>query len=189
MSSENNPKIVHEKPLTSVMEDYLEVISDLDKEKKAVRVKDIAKRMDVKMPTVTSMLKTLNDRGLVYYEKYEYVELTQNGADVGNEMRRRHGILLKFLTEILRIDFKTANQDACKIEHALCAETLNSLTDFMAFIQACPRAGDNWLKSFQEFRSRGSVPDQCRDGSRFFSCENRNLADGVREIRPREDLD
>jgi len=52
-----------EKPLTSVMEDYLEAIFDLDQEKKFIRVKDIAKRMDVKMPTVSSMLKTLNERG------------------------------------------------------------------------------------------------------------------------------
>ena len=53
-----------EKPLTSVMEDYLEAIFDLGKEKKVVRVKDIAKRLDVKMPTVTNMLKTLSGRGL-----------------------------------------------------------------------------------------------------------------------------
>ncbi len=47
-----------EKPLTSAMEDYLETIFDLDRQKKVVRVKDIAKRLSVKMPTVTSMLKT-----------------------------------------------------------------------------------------------------------------------------------
>jgi len=46
------------------MEDYLEAIFDLDKDKRVVRVRDIAKRLDVKMPTVTSMLRTLNDRGL-----------------------------------------------------------------------------------------------------------------------------
>ena len=48
------------KHLTSVMEDYLEAIFDLDREKKVVRVKDIARRMDVKMPTVSSMLRTLS---------------------------------------------------------------------------------------------------------------------------------
>jgi len=56
-----------DRPLTSVMEDYLEAIFDLDRERKTVRVKDIARRMNVKMPTVTSMLKNLNDRGLVNY--------------------------------------------------------------------------------------------------------------------------
>jgi DtxR family Mn-dependent transcriptional regulator len=150
-----------EKPLTSVMEDYLEAIYDLDIEKKVVRVKDIAKRMDVKMPTVTSMLKTLSDRGLVHYEKYEYVELTHDGSDVGREMRRRHGILLDFLTDVLKIDQDTANDDACKMEHALSAATMDSLTDFMAFIQECPRSGGSWLNAFDEFRKHGHKSKTC----------------------------
>lgn len=124
-----------EKPLTSVMEDYLEAIFDLDQEKRVVRVKDIAKRMDVKMPTVSSMLKTLNGRGLVDYEKYEYVALTKDGSDVGKEIRRRHEVLLKFLTEILEIEFQIADQEACKMEHALSSTTLDRLIDFMEFIQ------------------------------------------------------
>jgi DtxR family Mn-dependent transcriptional regulator len=107
-----NKTNVTRKALTTVMEDYLEAIFDLDKEKKVVRVKDIAKRMNVKMPTVSSMLKTLSERGLVNYERYEYVDLTKEGADVGKEMRRRHGILLRFLTEVLKIDFETANEEA-----------------------------------------------------------------------------
>jgi len=47
------------KGLTPTMEDYLEAMYNLSKEKKAVRVKDIAKKLGVKMPTVTSMLKSL----------------------------------------------------------------------------------------------------------------------------------
>lgn len=144
-----------EKPLTSVMEDYLEAIFDLDQEKRVVRVKDIAKRMDVKMPTVSSMLKTLNDRGLVNYEKYEYVELTKNGAGVGKEMRRRHEILRKFLTKVLTVDHDVADEEACKMEHALSAETLDSLTDFMEFIQNCPQTGESWLSLFEAYRQAG----------------------------------
>jgi DtxR family Mn-dependent transcriptional regulator len=150
-----------EKPLTSVMEDYLEAIYDLDNEKKVVRVKDIAKRMDVKMPTVTSMLKTLSDRGLVHYEKYEYVELTHDGSDVGKEMRRRHGILLDFLTNVLKIDHETANADACKMEHALSAATMDSLTDFMAFIQECSGTGERWLKHFEDYLENGRYLENC----------------------------
>ncbi len=161
MVSDNKSRITVEKPLTAVMEDYLEAIFDLDKEKKVVRVKDIAKKMDVKMPTVSSMLKTLNERGLVNYEKYEYVELTKNGADVGKEMRRRHEALVRFLTEILKIEFKIANDEACKMEHALSSSTLDSLTDFMAFVKDCPRAGLDWLRNFEEYRNRGGKPENC----------------------------
>ena len=162
---------VAKKNLTSVMEDYLEAIVELDEDKKVVRVKDIAKRMDVKMPSVSSMLKTLSDRGLVKYEKYEYVELTKEGEDVGKEMQRRHEVFLKFLTDILKIDFATANEEACKMEHSLSSSTLNSLIDFMEFIQTCPRAGESWLKYFEEYRSKGRRPDLCRERSEDFSKE------------------
>ncbi len=170
-----------EKPLTSVMEDYLEAIFDLDKEKRVVRVKDIARRMDVKMPTVTSMLRNLNERGLVNYEKYEYVELTKNGADVGQEMRRRHEILHRFLTEILKIDHDTADEEACSMEHALSPETLDSFTDFMEFVQACPRAGDSWLKNFEEYRSHGRDPEICEVRRKQFS---KDLARQIETRKP-----
>jgi DtxR family Mn-dependent transcriptional regulator len=160
-----------EKPLTSVMEDYLEAMFDLDKEKRAVRVKDIAERMGVKMPSVTSMLKSLAERGLVDYEKYEYVELTRAGKKVGKEIRRRHEILLRFLTEILKVDFSEADEDACRMEHALSAATLDSLTDFIEFIQTCPRAGESWLSFFEEYRRLGRSPDRCRARVDTFSNE------------------
>ncbi|RJQ85941.1 MAG: metal-dependent transcriptional regulator [Desulfobacteraceae bacterium] len=170
-----------EKPLTSTMEDYLEAIFDLDQDKKVIRVRDIAKRLDVKMPTVTSMLKTLNDRGLVNYEKYEYVELTDSGASVGREMHRRHQVLFRFLTDILKIDHQTADEEACKMEHSLSVSTLESLTDFMQFIQACPRAGDSWLHYFEEFRKTGRTSQKCEACAKTFSCEINQKAKKTRK--------
>ena len=168
----------NQKPLTPVMEDYLEAIFDLDKKKRVVRVKDIAKKMNVKMPTVSSMLKTLNDRGMINYEKYEYVEMTRSGANVGKEMRRRHEVLNKFLTEILKIDRVVADEEACRMEHALSPETLDSLTDFMAFIQACPRTGQSWLDYFEEFRREGCLPEKCKARSELFKCEFEDQTEG-----------
>ncbi len=161
MQSTEKEKLA-KKPLTSVMEDYLEAIAGLDEEKKVVRVKDIAKRMDVKMPSVSSMLKTLNSRGLVNYEKYEYVELTKAGAKIGKEMQHRHDILREFLTEILKIDTATADAEACKMEHSLSSATLERLTTFMAFFQLCPNAGESWLNHFEGFRANGHQPEYCR---------------------------
>lgn len=154
---------MNEKALTAVMEDYLEAIFDIGQDKSFVRVKDIAQRMNVTMPSVTSMLKTLNDKGLVHYEKYEYVELTKAGRGVGGEMRRRHNILRRFMTEVLKIDFAIADDDACKMEHALSIGTLDSLTDFMKFIQICPCAGESWLQCFEEYREHGRNPERCQE--------------------------
>jgi len=169
------------KPLTPTMEDYLEAIFDLGESKKFVRVKDIAKRVDVKMPTVTSMLKTLSGKGLVKYEKYEYVELTADGAMVGKEISRRHQLLFKFLTDILRIESKTADEEACKMEHTLSAGTLDSITDFMEFIQACPRAGESWLHQFEEYRLHGRRPENCAERTLIFSSEFKKKVDCLKD--------
>ncbi len=156
-----NKDDISKKPLTPAMEDYLEAIFNLGKEKKVVRVKNIAKRLDVKMPTVTSMLKTLSNRGLIDYEKYEYLELTKKGVDVGREIHRRHHILRGFLTDILNVDLKKADKEACKMEHAVSASTLDRFIEFMEFIQFCPRVGLDWLQYFNEYRLHGQEPDKC----------------------------
>lgn len=113
--------------LTDSMEDYLEVISILGQNKKYVRVKDIAKEMKVKMPSVTSALKTLAEKNLVRHEKYEYVELTEQGHIIANEIKSRHNLLVKFLTEILKIDPDIAEKDACGIEHSVSPITVERL--------------------------------------------------------------
>jgi DtxR family transcriptional regulator, Mn-dependent transcriptional regulator len=167
-NSSRNPD---SKPLTPAMENYLEAIYNLDSEKRVVRVKDIAKRLGVKMPTVTNMLKTLNERGLINYERYEFLELTEQGEDVGKEIDRRHHVLRDFLTDILGIDFKKADKEACSMEHAIGPTTMDRLVAFMEFIQSCPRTGENWLDRFEEFRTHGRNPANCLKQMKTFADE------------------
>ena len=133
------------KLLTPAMEDYLEAIFNLSREKRVVRVKDIAKRLGVKMPTVTSMLKTLSERGLVDYEKYEYLELTQKGSAVGEEIDRRHHVLGSFLTNILRIDFEKVHEEVYKEVYG---------------IYSILREGGVRLPRINEYRVCGKEPDK-----------------------------
>ncbi len=137
------------------MEDYLEAIYSISREKRVVRVKNIAQKVGVKMPTVTNMLKTLSQNGLIEYEKHEYLELTPKGRKVGKEIDRRHQIIKGFLADILKIDPVIADEEACKMEHGMSSETLDRLTQFIDFVQTCPRTGPDWLKSFDMFRSKG----------------------------------
>jgi len=157
--------------LTPTMEDYLEAIYNLSQEKRVVRVKDIAKRLGVKMPTVTSMLKTLGEKGMIDHEKYEYLELTGKGSDIGSEIDQRHQILKTFLTDILKIDHDQADKDACKMEHAVSPATLESIVEFMAFIENCPRGGNDWLELFNEYRKHGAPRDKCLERMKRFAHE------------------
>lgn len=173
------PEDTHKKPknpLTPAMEDYLEAIFNLAKEKRAVRVRDIAKKLGVKMPTVTNMLKTLSDKGLIDYEKYEYLELTGKGSDVGSRIDQRHQILRRFLTDILKIDLDLADEDACKMEHAVSPTTLERFVDFMKFIEDCPRGGADWLDYFDQYRKHAQPTDRgkCLERMKRFIKEYNN---------------
>jgi DtxR family Mn-dependent transcriptional regulator len=147
-----------EMALTNSMEDYLEAISILGEEKKYVRVRDIAKYMKVKMPSVTGALKSLAKKNLVNHERYEYVELTGQGTMIAQEVRRRHDAILKFLTEVLNIDQKTAEKDACGMEHAISATTLDHLLKLIECMEDCPRGVPELLKRFEYYVEHGEKP-------------------------------
>jgi DtxR family Mn-dependent transcriptional regulator len=156
------------KPLTPAMENYLKAIYNLDREKRVVRVRDIAKRLGVRMPTVTSMLKTLSKRKLVDYEKYEYLELTDTGRSIGKKIHHRHCVLRSFLTDVLNVDDEIADDEACKMEHAISTPTLDRFIAFMEFVQSCPRAGANWLDRFDKYTEQGRDRAKCLEHMKEF---------------------
>lgn len=160
-----------EKPLlTESMEDYLEAILALERRYKVARAKDIAERLQVQRGTVTGALKSLADKDLINYAPYSYVTLTPQGAAIATEIRRRHQVIRNFLTEVLRIPPDTAETTACRMEHVVEGMVLDRLVCFIDFIQQCPRAGNDLLRSFISFCESGKLRwdecETCLDGCR-----------------------
>jgi Mn-dependent DtxR family transcriptional regulator len=118
---------IKEKRLTSPkMEDYLEVIYELLKEKGYVKSKDISRILNVKASTVTIMLKALAEKKLINYEKYGGITLTEEGIKKAEEISRKHKIIIDFLL-LLGIDENQANLEAEGIEHIISDETLRKI--------------------------------------------------------------
>ena len=117
--------------LTSSMEDYLEAIFEIEKYKRAVRVKDVAKRLGVTMPSVNGALKNLEEKGLIKHEKYEYIELTSKGTLHASRVSSRHHVIRLFLKDFLGVDAEIAEEDECKMEHVLSATTMKKLEDYV----------------------------------------------------------
>jgi DtxR family Mn-dependent transcriptional regulator len=124
------------KEITPTMQDYLEAIGQLGSEEQVVRVKNIARELRVKMPSVTEALKTLARDGLIRHEKYGYVQLTQKGKSIAEEIYSRHQTLFKFLNEILGIDPRTADEDACRMEHTISSTALKKLIEFIKTLES-----------------------------------------------------
>ena len=121
--------------LTESMEDYLEAIYEIGREKHAVRVRDVALKLGVTMPSVTVALKNLEARGLIRHERYEYIELTDSGFAQAVRIATRHHTILTFLTEVIGADRSAAEAEACGIEHILSAETMERLTRYIDQMQ------------------------------------------------------
>ena len=142
--------------LSSNMEDYLEAIARLKKNKGVARVKDISRVMQVKNPSVSGALNILSRDGLVVHERYGYVDLTPAGKDVARKIQKRHDTLIKFLTEILNIKLEIAEEDACRMEHTISSETFEKLTKFIEFVETCPDGKrPEWLKTFDYYFRTG----------------------------------
>ncbi|GAH52582.1 unnamed protein product, partial [marine sediment metagenome] len=80
---------------------------------------------------VSGALGTLAKEGLISHEKYGYIELTDKGKGLAEAICSRHRTLFKFLTEVLGVDPKTADEDACKMEHTVSPLVLEKLVELV----------------------------------------------------------
>jgi DtxR family Mn-dependent transcriptional regulator len=143
------------------MEDYLEAIAKLGERNKAVRVKQLSERLGVKMPSVTSALKKLSEQELVEHERYGHVKLTHAGRKLARDVIGRHEALTRFFGQALGIDGKTAEEDACKIEHVISSLSMERLAKFVEFIEACPQGGTNFPSRYEYYLEHGELPRDC----------------------------
>jgi len=117
--------------LTKSNEDYLEAIYLIEKEKKSVGVKDISVFLDISLPSVSEAVKKLNKKNLVKNERYGKILITRKGEKTAIKVYDKHKTLLDFLTKILKVENKTALQEACLIEHVISSDTNKKLKKFV----------------------------------------------------------
>lgn len=122
------------KDRTIRMEDYLEVIYELIQQKGYATATDISNYLNVTLPSVTKMMRKLDEISCLDYEKYHGVRLTEEGIAVAKSIHEQHSLLTEFF-KMIGIDAETANRDAEGIEHHLHAQTLKKLQEFVELIK------------------------------------------------------
>lgn len=108
---------------TGNREDYLINILRLTEGEGVAKTTELASYMGVSPASVSEMIKVLAKEGLVEYEKYKGVSLTEKGTTYARQLRKRHHVLERFLTDYLNVDHKTAHDEACRMEHAISDES------------------------------------------------------------------
>ena len=117
--------------MTKALEDYVEMIYVLIRDRKTARVRDVAESLNVKMPSVVKAISELKKLNLVTQEPYGDIELTDAGRECARRVLDRHTILRSFLVK-LGVSESNADKDACLMEHILSAETMDRIGDFLA---------------------------------------------------------
>ena len=111
-------------------ENYLEAIVKLTQEHGHVRSIDLANFFDISRASVSNAVKKMEEENYVLMAKDGSLTLTPSGRNLGESIYDRHLTLRKFLLSI-GVDEKTADEDACRIEHAISAETFSHLKDYL----------------------------------------------------------
>jgi Mn-dependent DtxR family transcriptional regulator len=122
---------------TDRMEDYLEVIYELVEQKGYATTVDISNYLNVSSPSVTKMMRRLDEAGYLNYEKYRGIRLTEEGTQIAENIRNKHGLLAEFFM-LIGVDEEAANNDAEGIEHHLHPETIKKLKEFMSVLKKNP---------------------------------------------------
>lgn len=109
-------------------EDYLEAILILQKQmgEGSVRSVDLARHMEFSKPSISHAVGVLRDGGFLEMDKDGFLHLTDKGREVAGKIYERH----QFFTEQLiaaGVDEATAEQDACRIEHAISDTSFEKL--------------------------------------------------------------
>jgi DtxR family Mn-dependent transcriptional regulator len=142
---------VKKEKLSASLEDYLEAIYNLAGNNNITRSRDIAEELGVSRASVTGALRALRAKRLVNYEPYNYISLTKSGKTAASEIANKHDILKSFFINILDVKSETAQQAACKAEHALGPDIIAKLLSFVEFVGRNNKDGPNMMLEFKKF--------------------------------------
>jgi DtxR family Mn-dependent transcriptional regulator len=120
-------------------ENYLKALFYLSLDNKhGVNVKELSKHLNIKMPTVTSMMKKLASKNLVNYESYKPLNLTEKGKKEAALIIRKHRLTEMFLVEKMDFGWEEVHDIAEQIEHIKSPELFAKMDELLGYPKIDP---------------------------------------------------
>jgi len=122
------------------VENYIKAIYQIGvgQPNKTAATGQIASTLGVSPGSVTSMLKTLGESGLVTYTPYEGVQLTSSGNALALRVLRRHRLIELFLAKTLRLSWDEVHEEAEHMEHAVSDLLVDRIDDYLGHPEVDP---------------------------------------------------
>ena len=121
------------------VEMYLKAIWHIKERNEPVKISVIAKMLNVRQPSVVQMLKKLNEKKLVEYNKAG-VFLTETGEKIGSSMMRNSRLLEVLMDSALKVEID--EEMVCGIEHHMNMQFTDALCTMLKHPRKCPHEHD-----------------------------------------------
>jgi DtxR family Mn-dependent transcriptional regulator len=112
-------------------EEYLKTMYILKQQNGNVRVTDIAQKMNCTKPSVNKAIYNLKNEGLLNYESYGTIELTDSGENLAKKILEAYDIVYVFLKDVLNLEEDDAKKEAERIKLAITDKTINKLAKYV----------------------------------------------------------
>ena len=122
-------KLKEKQELSNAMEDYIEMLYRLEKQKEEIHIKDIALSLNVRYSSVTKMMYRLQTKELVEFKNYSPIKLTEKGKRLGFYLLYRHDVLVRFMKFINKDSYELSSVE--KIEHFIDFKTIQNIESLL----------------------------------------------------------
>ena len=117
--------------ISKALEEYLKTMYILKKQNDNIRVTDIANKMNCTKPSVNKAINNLKNDGLVNYESYGKIELSEEGEELAKKILEAYDIVYLFLKDVLNLNDIEAKKEAENIKSAISDNTINELAKYV----------------------------------------------------------
>lgn len=132
--------------LSASLEDYLELICNLLETSDSLKAVEIARRLNVSRSAVSEALLKLAEKNLINYEGHKGITITSEGLTKAKNVILKHNIITEFFHNTLGLEKKTAEENACRIEHVISDDVFEKLKDFQTYCNQ----NEDFISKFQK---------------------------------------
>jgi DtxR family Mn-dependent transcriptional regulator len=119
-------------------ENYLKSLYSLTLDKEEVNASELSSLLHVSLPTVNSMIKNLERQGLVNYEKYKPVSLTEKGKKEAALILRKHRLTEMYLVNKMGFGWEEVHDIAEQLEHITSTKLFDRMDELLEYPKTDP---------------------------------------------------
>lgn len=114
-------------------ENYLKALFNLANSQGEITLSELASRLEVSLPTANSMVKSLQKRNWLNYEKYKPLTLTPEGRRLAASIIRKHRLTEMFLVDVMKFGWEEVHEVAEQIEHIHAPKFFDRMDEMLGY--------------------------------------------------------